>query len=448
MANLTKRDIDGFGYRGGWDVRWDRDGTAKSGTPVPGFGVRIYPSGEKAFVLSYRARGRKRLMVLGRYGADLTLKEARTKAGRQRVRVGENIDPLEEKRAAGRGKAFGDLIADFMEKHVQANRLKTEKAIRRRLDRNIPAAWKRRNADAIETWEIEDLHRKIGADHPYEANRLLEILRAMYGRAPLWKYLPKDAPNPTKGIKKFKEKKRKRWVTREEVPPLVWAIDEEPNVYVRGALWLYLLTGLRKSELLTAKRADIDWSRAQLRLLDTKSSEEQVAALNEPAMMILRALPKLAKNPYILPGAKEGAHLVNIDKPWRRVRERATTRQWTECAEPEVMELIGQLRDELGRQPTYGECVEAARSRRVDLASGLVDVRLHDLRRTVGSWLSQSAVDLNTIKEALRHASISTTLTYAQLGADPAREALEDHGRQVMEIAGRPRLVEGGSGNE
>ncbi len=72
MANLTKRALDAFRYRGGWDVRWDDQ--------IPGFGVRIYPTGKKAFVLSYRAEGRKRLMVLGRYGADLTLEEARTKA--------------------------------------------------------------------------------------------------------------------------------------------------------------------------------------------------------------------------------------------------------------------------------------------------------------------------------------------------------------------------------
>ena len=92
------------------------------------------------------------------------------------------------------------------------------------------------------------------------------------------------------------------------------------------------------------------------------------------------------------------------------------------------------------RDPAYEECLKAAD---FDLPAGLVDVRLHDLRRTVGSWMSQAAIDLNTIRDALRHASISTTLTYARLGDDPAREAMEEHGRRVMEIAGRQRVVEG-----
>ena len=110
---------------------------------------------------------------------------------------------------------------------------------------------------------------------------------------------------------------------------------------------------------------------------------------------ILQATPELPENPYILPGAKPGQHLVNIDKPWYRIRK----------------------------------------------AAGLDDVRLHDLRRSVGSWLSESGIDLNTIKDALRHANISTTLIYAQLSGDTTRAAMEAHGRRVIEIAGRQRLV-------
>ncbi len=102
-------------------------------------------------------------------------------------------------------------------------------------------------------------------------------------------------------------------------------------------------------------------------------------------------------NPYILPGKKEGRPLVNISKAWGRIRK----------------------------------------------AAKIEDVRIHDLRRTVGSWLSSDSVDLNQIKEALRHASISTTLTYARLGADPARKAMESHGKKVMKMAGNVRPVNG-----
>ena len=51
--------------------------------------------------------------------------------------------------------------------------------------------------------------------------------------------------------------------------------------------------------------------------------------------------------------------------------------------------------------------------------------------------MTQAGIDLNTIREGLRHANIATTLTYARLGHDPAREAMEQHGRQIMAAAGR-----------
>jgi site-specific recombinase XerD len=77
-------------------------------------------------------------------------------------------------------------------------------------------------------------------------------------------------------------------------------------------------------------------------------------------------------------------------------------------------------------------------------------LRLHDLRRTVGSWLSQDGVDLNRVRDALRHANISTTLTYAKLGEDPVREAMERHGQRILEAAGKrgPVAVVGGNGEK
>ena len=183
------------------------------------------------------------------------------------------------------------------------------------------------------------------------------------------------------------------------------AIDQEPNIYVRAAIWLLLMTGLRKMELLAVRRDEIGWSRGVLRLPHTKAGEEQSASLSGPALAIMQATPAIEGNPYLLPGAKKGRHLVNIDIAWRRIRT----------------------------------------------AAKIEDVRLHDLRRTVGSWMTQADVDLNKIKAALRHSAISTTLVYARLGQDAAREPMEDHGRRILKAAGRRGplvVVEGGAGKK
>ncbi len=387
---LTKKAIDAFRYEGDGksrDIRWD--------TEMTGLGLRLYPSGKKTFVLSYRASGRKRLMTLGNFGV-LTLEQARTRAKKHLVAVEDGKDPLEERRQAAQGRTFGELIDVYVEDHAKVHK-KTWLDDKQRLERHIPAAWKSRRADAITRYEIVKLHREIGRQTPYEANRLQETLRKMFSLAQVWRFIDEGAPNPAQGIIRFKERKRKRWLKPEELPALVKAIDAEANVYVRAALWLYLLSGVRKTELVTAKWSQVDWNRGLLALPETKSGEEQDVVLNAPALAILQSIPKVEGNPYIFVGVRPDGPLTNIDRYWRRIRQEA----------------------------------------------GLEDVRLHDLRRTTGSWLSQAGVELNTIKEALRHASLSTTLIYARLGADPARAAMEEHGRKVMEIAGRQRLVEG-----
>jgi integrase len=203
--------------------------------------------------------------------------------------------------------------------------------------------------------------------------------------------VPEDRRNPARSISRYREQKRDRWVSPDELPKLAQAIDTEPNVYVRMALWLYLLTGVRKSELLAAKWADIDWQRQELRLDDTKPKRTHYVPLSAPAIAILRDLPRLEGNPYILPGHIHGRPLVNINRPWNRIRK----------------------------------------------AAGVEDVRLHDLRRTVGSWLAQSDNSLHLIGRVLNHSNPNTTAVYARFGQDHVRQALEDHGARIMGIAGK-----------
>lgn len=459
---LTKKAIDGFEYQGnvtvkdgrevhGWDVRWDKAQLATKDIPIPGFGVRVYPSGVKAFVLRYRARGRKRLMVLGSYGSELTLTEARAKARKTRNETRDGADPVEERRRESQGKTFGDLIVTFLKNKATRGK-KTVGDDEKRLNLHIPKSWRARPADSITRAEVTRLHGRIGETAPYQANRILANLHAMFRKGQVWGHLPENAVNPAGEIDKFPEKKRKRWGKPEEVAAIARAIDTEPSVYIRGALWLYFLTGARKNELLEAKRADVDWTRGQLKLPDPKSGEEQQLTLSAPALAILQALPAEDKNPYLFPAAKKGTkahngghHLVNINKPWQRVRDRATVILWAE-ANAEVFELVG----ELGRDAKVADVQSAAQERGLELQGDIRDLRLHDIRRTVGSWLSQSSVELNTIREGLRHADLSTTIIYTQLGADPAREAFEQHGQRLLEVTGRtgPVEVAGGDRND
>ena len=393
-SKLKQADIQGFVYEGealpnggmSRDFRWD--------TEIPGLAARIYPSGAKSFVFSYRVNGRKRLMRIGRC-STMTLVQARKRAAKLDVAVSDDQDPLEARQRKRTASTVRDLVDAYIEDQ-KAHGGKTWPKTKQRLDRHIPNGWWSRPAGGLSAADIATLHTRIGKTAPYMANRVIETLRAMYGHTKKWGFDVSE--NPAEDIDKFKEVKRKTHVSKEEFPALAQAIDTEPNIYIRSVLWLYLLTGARKNELLQARWDQVDWERCILNLPETKSGEAQIISLSKPAIAILQATPKLSGNPYIFPGKKERKHLVNISKAWSRIRK----------------------------------------------AAGIEDVRLHDLRRTVGSWLTKDSVDLNQIKEALRHASISTTLTYARLGEDPGRDAMESHGERVMQIAGKARPVTGG----
>jgi integrase len=385
---LTKSRIDAFRYEGDGksrDLRWD--------DAVSGLGLRVYPSGRKAFVLSYRTQGRKRLLTLGEYG-PLTLDKARDLAQRRKAEVIEGKDPLEARQSAAGAKTVGELCRVYLERYAIHKRTAGED--KRRIEQHILPRWANRKVESLKRAEIAEAHHKVGQDWPYEANRRLSLVRGMFNLARQWGFVDEGWPNPASGIPMHPEQSRDRWVTKDELPRLAEGIDQEPNVYVRSALWLYLLTGMRKRELLGARWDDIDWDRRELRLGETKTGRPHYVPLSPPAIAILQATPRQELNPYIFCGARKGKHLVNIDICWSKVRERA----------------------------------------------GVPDVRLHDLRRTVGSWLAQAGNDLHLIGKVLNHSNLSTTQVYARFSQDVVHKALEDHGARIMAAAGKGKPAE------
>lgn len=361
---------------------------------VPGFGVRVFPSGVKSFVVWYRtASGRKRLYTIGRCETK-EIKDARQEARELLAAAADGLDPLAERRQKREAETVRDLGDLYVQRHAKPHK-KTWAEDERRLKSHVyPALGAMKVAD-VKRADVARLHAKIGATRPYEANRTLALLAVLFNKAVDFGVLDEGAPNPAARIQKYRERSRDRWVTPAELPALWAAIDEEANPYVRAALKCLLFTGMRKNELLGLRWADVDFERGEIRLDDTKAGRTHVVPLPAPAADVLRDLPRQLGNAYVFAGNRAGRPLVNISKPWNKVRKRA----------------------------------------------GLEDVRLHDLRRTVGSWLATSGASLPLIGKVLNHSNASTTQVYARLAEDAPRVALEDHAARILEFP--RRKVEG-----
>lgn len=450
VMKLTKRLIDGTTYQGQNNARhvlWDDE--------VSGFGVRFFPTGRKSYVLSYRFAGRKRLLTICAYGV-LTLDEARVRARAELAKVEtQDIDPVAERERARQGETIADLCAAYLERHAKP-RKKTWPEDERVIKRTILPKWGTLKATALQRADVAMLHHTIGVKegHPVSANRVRELIAKIFECARRWGFVPETHPNPARGLDDFRETKRDRWIKPAELPHIAKAINDEADPINRAALWLYLLTGVRKSELLTARWEHIDWDRQELFLPDTKAGRSHYVPLSGPAQAILRDMPRDPNNPYLLPGPgssklspterdRNPTHLATFTKPWERVRYQATLAMWRE--DPRAAALIERLTEErrarLHRNtpacyvalPTLAEIRAAAD---FPLPPGVDDVRLHDLRRTVGSWLAQAGNSLHLIGKVLNHSNPATTQVYARFAEDTVRTALEAHATRLLGVAG------------
>lgn len=400
---FTKRDVEGLQY----DPAGPTVQIARAEGEPSGFGVRLFRSGVRSYVLDYRTRaGRPRRLTLGKHGS-LTLQQARQMAQDALHEVRRGEDPLEDRQDARRGSTVRDLGRAYLDRYAKIEK-RSWKEDERRLEKHIYPAFGSRNIGEVRRSDVAELHQKIGERGHYEANRTLALLSVLFAKAEAWGFVPEGSPNPAKLPKgsKFKERKRDRWVMPSEMPALMDAIAEEENMYVRAAFLFALLTGMRRGEILGLQWAYVDIERKEIRLPTTKADRPHVVPLSAPAVALMREIPRQltrgesdgrSVNPYVFVGSRDGRPLVNVAKAWDRIRMRA----------------------------------------------GLRDVRIHDLRRTVGSWMAEDGASLPLIGKVLNHSNVSTTAVYARLGEDPARAALERHGARMggvhLGIAGEGR---------
>jgi integrase len=122
---------------------------------------------------------------------------------------------------------------------------------------------------------------------------------------------------------------------------------------------------------------DLNWDMRTLFVGLTKNGEPLLAPLSEAALARLRVIPRMASNPHIICGRDPGKHLSGLGRALTRVLKRA----------------------------------------------GLENIRIHDLRRTVGSWLAQDGKSLHLIGDVLNHRDPKTTAGYAYFQTQQRRDA-------------------------
>jgi integrase len=317
MTKLTKRVVDAAEVRPGDYFVWDGD--------LPGFGLRVFPSGRKRYIVQYRAGRRSRRISLGP-STVLTCEQARSQAIAILAACRSGDDPAIKREMGRNSITVRELAERFDEEHI-ALRLKpsTAKGYRRMLARVILPTLGNHRVSEVTRADIARFHHDL-RHIPYDANRCLEIISKMFNLAEMWGLRP-DGSNPRKHIKKYPEEKRERFLSLAELKRVGEVLREIEQEGIElpssiAATRLLILTGCRLGEIMTLRWEHVDIPGKALRLPDSKTGAK-VVHLGQPAIEVLENIGRLQDNPWVIVGALPGARLSDLQPFWQRVRARA-----------------------------------------------------------------------------------------------------------------------------
>ena len=371
---LTGRAVDALTAGARDVIVWDRE--------LAGFGIRVYPSGRKVYVVQSRAGGAPRRVTLGSHG-EITATQARKRAAQVIGRIKRGEDPALPPPQAGT-VTVADLAERYMSAHVAQNcNAHTAGIYRGSLENHILPALGMLPLAMVERSHVQALHYRL-RETPRAANRALSVLSKMFSLACAWGMVA-DGTNPCRAVRKYKEKKRERLLSREEYRRLgavlaeaeaeaAAGVDSAISLYAIAALRLLMLTGCRLGEILTLRWDDVDRTAGEFRLRDGKTGARMVP-LTPAAETVLAGITRLPHNPWVIVGRRPGTRLSTITQEWYRLRARA----------------------------------------------GLDDVRIHDLRHSYASRALATGESLSTIGKLLGHADIQSTARYAHLASETER---------------------------
>ena len=385
--HLSKRTVEGLSVEDRDAIFWDRR--------LLGFGVRVYPSGARVYVVQTRSGGRSRRVTVGRHGV-LSAAEARRRAALiiARVKAGEDPRPARarEDREVEPAVTVAELAERYFDQHVAVRcKPSTLRAYRGAVTRWILPSLGDMPVGAVGREHIEALHYRLRGI-PYRANQMIHILNKMFTLAEVWG-LREEGTHPVRSIRKYREHKRERFLSEEEFRRLGRVLDEietETRAVAEGgengeraapvrasavaALRLLMLTGCRRNEILNLKWEDVDLAAGELDLRDSKTGPRAVP-LPPAAGSVLAGLSRVPGNPWVITGARPGGRLSNLGDHWLRIRARA----------------------------------------------GLEDARIHDLRHSFASRALALGESLSMIGRMLGHGQAHTTARYAHLARDAVK---------------------------
>ncbi|HEY0835625.1 MAG TPA: tyrosine-type recombinase/integrase [Azospirillum sp.] len=419
QAKITKRLVDSLATEGERLYVWDTD--------LKGFGLIVTPNGVKTYVVKYRMGGGRgaptKRHVLGRHGT-LTADKARDMAHKALAGVRNGIDPAAERRAEREGTVTVTQLADrYLEQHVEAkNKASTAAEFRRLLDKHVKPAIGRLAVDKVTRADIAKLHHDM-RDTPRSANQTLAVLSKMFGLAEVWGLRP-DESNPCRRIEKYRENKRERFLSDAEVAEIgevLTQLEGTEQASVLNAVRLLLLTGCRLGEVLALRWEDVDLAAGALVIRDAKAGG-RLHAIGAQTIAFLAEQQK--GKGWVLPSLDPEKPLPKstLIHAWSRVREAATVAVWRDRPDTPAGALVAELERQVGKVPTYAACQEAATKTKTSLPAGLTDVRLHDLRHTVGTYAGQAGANAFLVRDKLGHKTLAMTGRYVNRDANPLRE--------------------------
>ena len=350
------------------------DGTLK------GFGLRVYPSGRRSYIIQYRVNGRTRRIALGA-PEKVSCAQARAHAKKLLSEAALGRDPAAERDKRRNAPRLAELAGRYLRDVARIkNKPRSVREYEKLLTNLILPALGNRKVDEIKRVDVEAF-RNAHRGTPFQTNRALSVLSKMLSLAEEWGLRPENS-NPTRKVERFKEPGRERFLTDEEFSRLGRALAV---VGARSPHWspavaairLLALTGCRRNEILQLRWDFVDWDRSELRLPDSKTGPRSVA-LNAPALQVLQSLWEIRQSEnWVIRAQTKDAALTAISTPWKAILKEG----------------------------------------------GLTDLRIHDLRHSYASAGARSGLSLPVIGALLGQSKTSMTERYTHFESEPVHAA-------------------------